>query len=48
VADGVIQERPYRSKFLVAYFLLAAIVGVAVAAFLVFTNTDTVTTKRGR
>ncbi len=45
MADGVIQERPYRSKFLVAYFLLAAIVGVAVAAFLVFANTDTVTSS---
>jgi hypothetical protein len=43
VADGLIQERrPHRSKFLLAYFLLAAIVGVAVAAFLVFMQTDTV------
>jgi hypothetical protein len=45
VADGVIQERgPHRSKFLLAYFVLAAIVGVAVAAFLVFVQADTTRT----
>jgi hypothetical protein len=48
VADGVIQERgPHRNKFLLAYFLLAAIAGVAVAAFLVFAQTDTVETSAG-
>jgi hypothetical protein len=48
VADGVIQERgPHRSKFVVAYFVLAAIVGVAVAAFLVFMQTDTVESTTG-
>jgi hypothetical protein len=46
VADGVAESRPYRSKFLVAYFVLAAIVGVAIAAFLVFASTrDTVTSN---
>jgi len=45
VADGVIQERgPHRSKFLLVYFVLAAIVGVAVAAFLVFAQADTTRT----
>ena len=38
MADGVIERRPYRSKFVLAYFILAAIVGVAVAAFLVFAS----------
>jgi hypothetical protein len=48
VADGVIQERgPHRSKFLLAYFVLAAIVGVGVAAFLVFVQTDTVKLSPG-
>jgi hypothetical protein len=48
VADGVIPERqPHRSKFLLAYFVLAAIVGVAVAVFLVFMQTDTVKTSAG-
>ena len=43
MADGVIQgRRPHRSKFLLAYFVLAAIVGIGVAAFLVFVQTDTV------
>lgn len=42
MADGVIPEqRPHRSKFLLAYFVLAAIVGVAVAAFLVLAQRDT-------
>jgi hypothetical protein len=45
MADGVIEApRPHRSKFLVAYFVLAAIVGVGVAAFLVFMQTDTMKT----
>jgi hypothetical protein len=45
VADGVIPEgRPHRSKFLLAYFVLAAIVGIAVAAFLVFAQTDSTRT----
>ena len=42
MADGVIPERrPHRSKFLLAYFVLAAIVGIGVAAFLVLMETDT-------
>jgi hypothetical protein len=45
VADGVIPEhRPHRSKFLLAYFVLAAVVGIAVAAFLVFAQTDSTRT----
>ncbi len=45
MADGVIRERrPHRSKFLLAYFVLAAIVGVAVAAFLVLAQRDTTNT----
>jgi hypothetical protein len=40
VADGVIERRPYRSKFVVAYFILAAIVGVAVAAFIVIASSS--------
>jgi hypothetical protein len=45
VADGVIPEhRPHRSKFLLAYFVLAALVGIAVAAFLVFAQTDSTRT----
>src|SRR5207253_5346731 len=40
VADRVIEAQPHRSKFVLAYFLLAAIVGVAVAVFgvLAFSN----------
>jgi hypothetical protein len=46
VADGVIDgRRPHRSKFLLAYFVLAAVVGIGVAAFLVFMQTDTVRTS---
>ena len=45
MADGVIPERRlHRSKFLLAYFVLAAIVGIAVAAFLVFAQTDSTRT----
>ena len=45
MADGVIPEgRLHRSKFLLAYFVLAAIVGIAVAAFLVFAQTDSTRT----
>jgi hypothetical protein len=46
VADGLIEgQRPHRSKFLLAYFVLAAVVGIGVAAFLVFMQTDTVRTS---
>jgi hypothetical protein len=43
VADGVTPAAPYRHKFTLAYFLLAAVVGMAVAAFVVlfFTNSTT-------
>ena len=45
MADGVIPERRlHRSKFLLAYFVLAAIVGIAVAAFVVFAQTDSTRT----
>jgi hypothetical protein len=45
VADGVSPERrAHHSKFLLAYFVLAAIVGIAVAAFLVFAQTDSTRT----
>jgi len=48
VADGVIERRPYRSKFAVAYFILAAVVGVAVAAFIVVaSSSDTATPSAG-
>jgi len=47
VADGVIGQQPHRSKFVLAYFLLAAIVGVAVAAFIVFASSANTATSGG-
>ena len=48
MADGVIERRPYRSKFVLAYFILAAIVGVAIAVFLVFAfSSDTSQSSAG-
>ncbi|HKV67633.1 MAG TPA: hypothetical protein VJN72_06050 [Gaiellales bacterium] len=44
MADGVIERPPYRSKFVLAYFILAAIVGVAVAAFIVFAASSSTNT----
>ncbi len=45
MADGVIPERRlHRSKFLLAYVVLAAIVGIAAAAFLVFAQADSTRT----
>lgn len=45
MADGVIPERRlHRSKFLLAYVVLAAIVGFAAAAFLVFAQADSTRT----
>jgi hypothetical protein len=46
VADGVIERSPHRRKFTLAYFLLAAIVGMAVAAFAVLAFSSSRSTSR--